>query len=397
METLIQRFYEKYAQTNVKSIRGFATTIDWSNRLIGIKGSRGVGKTTLLLQYIKKNFRPDNKVLYVSLDHFWFAENKLYNLADNFYKRGGELLVLDEVHRYPDWAVEIKNIYDDFSGLKIVFTGSSLLQIEKARGDLSRRAVIYQMPGLSFREFINFQTSYNFAAFTLDEIVKNHIEIAVSVIDKIKPFELLPNYLNYGYYPFYLENTASFHQKLNEAILTVMEIDIPQFEAIQTSNIILLKRLLQVIATSVPFKPNMQAVSQRTGISLNTMKNYLQYLNNAKIISLLYASSKGLNSLGKPEKIYLQNPNLIFNLGENTQNTGNLRETFFMMNLNEKSKVESSETADFLVDEKYTFEIGGKNKGQKQIKDTPDSFVVKDDIVVGNNNIIPLWLFGFLY
>lgn len=397
METLIQRFYEKYAQTNVKSIRGFATTIDWSNRLIGIKGSRGVGKTTLLLQYIKKNFRPDNKVLYVSLDHFWFAENKLYNLADSFYKRGGELLVLDEVHRYPDWAVEIKNIYDDFSGLKIVFTGSSLLQIEKARGDLSRRAVIYQMPGLSFREFINFQTSYNFAAFTLDEIVKNHIEIAVSVIDKIKPFELLPNYLNYGYYPFYLENTASFHQKLNEAILTVMEIDIPQFEAIQTSNIILLKRLLQVIATSVPFKPNMQAVSQRTGISLNTMKNYLQYLNNAKIISLLYASSKGLNSLGKPEKIYLQNPNLIFNLGENTQNTGNLRETFFMMNLNEKSKVESSETADFLVDEKYTFEIGGKNKGQKQIKDTPDSFVVKDDIVVGNNNIIPLWLFGFLY
>lgn len=397
MEQLIQRFYEKYAQTNVKSIRGFASSIDWSNRLIGIKGSRGVGKTTLLLQYIKKNFKPDNKVLYVSLDHFWFAENKLYNLADSFYKRGGELLVLDEVHRYPDWAVEVKNIYDDFSGLKIVFTGSSLLQIEKARGDLSRRAVTYQMPGLSFREFINFQTNNNFQAFTLDEIVKNHIEIAVSVIDKIKPLELLPNYLNYGYYPFYLENTASFHQKLNEAILTVMEIDIPQFEAIQTSNIILLKRLLQVIATSVPFKPNMQAVSQRTGISLNTMKNYLQYLNNAKIITLLYASTKGLNSLGKPEKIYLQNPNLIYNLGENMQNTGNLRETFFMMNLNEKNKVESSETADFLINEKYTFEIGGKNKGQKQIKDIPDSFIVKDDIVVGNDNIIPLWLFGFLY
>ena len=397
MEQLIQRFYEKYAQTNVKSIRGFASSIDWSNRLIGIKGSRGVGKTTLLLQYIKKNFKPDNKVLYVSLDHFWFAENKLYNLADSFYKRGGELLVLDEVHRYPDWAVEIKNIYDDFSGLKIVFTGSSLLQIEKARGDLSRRAVTYQMPGLSFREFINFQTNYNFPVLTLDEIVKNHIEIAVSVIEKIKPLELLPNYLNYGYYPFYLENTASFHQKLNEAILTVMEIDIPQFEAIQTSNIILLKRLLQVIATSVPFKPNMQAVSQRTGISLNTMKNYLQYLNNAKIITLLYASTKGLNSLGKPEKIYLQNPNLIYNLGENAQNTGNLRETFFMMNLNEKNKVESSQTADFLIDNKYTFEIGGKNKGQKQIKDIPDSFIVKDDIVVGNDNIIPLWLFGFLY
>lgn len=176
-----------------------------------------------------------------------------------------------------------------------------------------------------------------------------------------------------------------------------MEIDIPQFEAIQTSNIILLKRLLQVIATSVPFKPNMQAVSQRTGISLNTLKNYLQYLNNAKIITLRYASTKGLNSLGKPEKIYLQNPNLIYNLGESSQNTGNLRETFFMMNLNEKNKVESSQTSDFLIDNKYTFEIGGRNKGQKQIKDIPDSFIVKDDIVVGNDNIIPLWLFGFLY
>lgn len=397
MDQLVQRFYEKYAQTNIKSIRSYASSIDWNNRLIGIKGSRGVGKTTLLLQYIKKNYKPDNKVLYVSLDNFWFAENKLYNLADSFFKRGGELLVLDEVHRYPNWAAEIKNIYDDFSTLKVIFTGSSLLQIEKARGDLSRRAVMYQMHGLSFREFINLQTNNSFSVITLDEIVKNHIEITISIINKIKPLELLPAYLNFGYYPFYLENTASFHQKLNEAILTVMEVDIPQFESIQTSNIILLKRLLQVIASSVPFKPNMQAISQRTGISLNTLKNYLQYLNNAKIISLLYNSSKGINSLGKPEKIFLQNTNLIFNLGENTQNTGNLRETFFMMNLSENNKVESSETADFLIDEKYTFEVGGKNKGQKQIKNTPDSYIVKDDIVIGNDNIIPLWLFGFLY
>lgn len=397
MELLIQRFYEKYAQTNVKTIREFAGTIDWSNRLIGIKGSRGVGKTTLLLQYIKKNYKPDNKVLYVSLDHFWFTENRLYNLADNFYKRGGEILVLDEVHRYPDWALELKNIYDDFQELKIIFTGSSLLQLEKARGDLSRRAVMYQMPGLSFREFINFQTDNSFSVFTIDEIVKNHVEIAISVIDKIKPLELFPNYLNYGYYPFYLENINAFHQKLNEAILTVMEVDIPQFESIQTSNIVLLKRLLQVISTAVPFKPNMNSISQRTGISVNTLKNYLQYLNNAKIISLLYSSSKGLNSLGKPEKIYLQNPNLIYNLGGNQQNTGNIRETFFMMNVTETLTVKSSESSDFLVDGKLTFEIGGKNKGQKQIKNIPDSYIVKDDIVIGNDNIIPIWLFGFLY
>jgi uncharacterized protein len=397
MELLFQRFYEKYAQTNVKTIREFAETIDWDNRLIGIKGSRGVGKTTLLLQYIKKNHKPDNKTLYVSLDHFWFTENRLYHLADNFYKQGGKLLAIDEVHRYPDWSVEIKNIYDDFPDLKIIFTGSSLLHIEKARGDLSRRAVIYQMPGLSFREFLNFQTGNKFLSVSLDEILKNHIEFAISVTEKIKPLEFLPDYLNYGYYPFYLENINSFHQKLNEAVLTVLEVDIPQFESIQTSNIILLKRLLQVIASSVPFKPNMQSLSQRTGISLNTLKNYLQYLNNARIISLLYSTSKGINSLSKPEKIYLQNPNLISNLGNENKNTGTLRETFFMMNVTEKHQAEIAEPADFLVNGKFTFEIGGKNKGQNQIKNTPDSYIVKDDIGIGNNNIIPLWMFGFLY
>jgi uncharacterized protein len=397
MELLIQRFYEKYAQTNVKSIREFAVTIDWSNRLIGIKGSRGVGKTTLLLQYIKKNYKPDNKVLYVSLDHFWFAENKLYDLADNFYKRGGELLVLDEVHRYPDWAIELKNIYDDFQQLKIIFTGSSLLHLEKARGDLSRRAVMYQMPGLSFREFLNFQSENKFPVFSLEEIVKSHVEIAISIYEKTKPLELILNYQNYGYYPFYLENVNAFHQKLNEAVLTVLEVDIPQFESIQTSNIVLLKRLLQVIATSVPFKPNMQSISQRTGISVNTLKNYLQYLANAKIILLLYPPQKGINSLNKPEKVYLQNPNLIYNLGGNAQNIGNLRETFFMMNIIEKHLTETADSADFLVDGKYTFEIGGKNKGQKQIKNITNSYIVKDDIMIGNDNIIPLWLFGFLY
>lgn len=397
MDLLIQRFYEKYAQTSVKTIREFADIIDWNNRLIGIKGSRGVGKTTLLLQFIKKNFKPDKKVLYVSLDHFWFTENRLYTLADNFYKRGGELLVLDEIHRYPNWAMELKNVYDDFPNLKIIFTGSSLLHIEKARGDLSRRAVLYQMPGLSFREFLNFQTNNRFSKISFDEIIRNHVEVAISIVEKIKPFEFFRNYLNYGYYPFYLENINAFHQKLNEAILTVMEVDIPQFESIQTSNIVQLKKLLQVIASSVPFKPNMQSISKRTGISVNTLKNYLQYLNNAKIISLIYPSSKGISSLGKPEKVYLQNPNLIFNLGGYEQNPGNLRETFFMMNIAENNQIETSVSADFLVDGKHTFEIGGKNKGQKQIKNTPDSYIVKDNIEIGNDNIIPLWLFGFLY
>lgn len=397
MDLLIQRFYEKYAQTNVDSIRDFEGKVDWNNRLIGLKGSRGVGKTTLLLQHIKRNYKPTGKILYTSLDHFWFAENRLYHLADIFYKKGGEILFLDEVHRYPEWSVELKNIYDDFRDLKIVFTGSSLLHLEKSRADLSRRAVLYNMPGLSFREFLNFQTNNNFPAYTVQEIVNNHVEIAISVLEKLKPLEFFQDYLNYGYYPFYLENIDSFHQKLSEAVHSVLEVDIPQFETIQTSHIMLLKRLLQIISSSVPFKPNLQSISQRTGISINTLKKYLYLLDRANIISLLHADSKGISNLSKPEKIFLQNTNLMYNLAGENQNTGNLRETFFLTNSREVGKAEAAKKGDFFVNDKYTFEIGGKWKQQKQIKDIPDSYVVKDEIETGNNNVIPLWLFGFLY
>lgn len=397
MDLLVQRFYEKYAQTRIETIRDFENKVDWKNRIIGLKGSRGVGKTTLLFQHLKKNYKPTHRVLYASLDHFWFAENRLYHLADNFYKKGGEILFLDEVHRYPDWSVELKNIYDDFRNLKIVFTGSSLLHLDKSRADLSRRAVLYEMPGLSFREYLNFETKNNFSSFTLEEILTNHVEIAISVLEKIKPLAFFQNYLQYGYYPFYLENIESFHQKLNEGILTVLEVDIPQFETIQTSHILLLKRLLQIISSSVPFKPNLQSVSQRADISINTLKKYLYLLDKANIISLLHADSKGLSNLSKPEKIFLQNTNLMYNLAGETQNIGNLRETFFLTNLREIAKVEAAKTADFFINEKYTFEIGGKGKKQKQIKNIPDSYVVKDEIETGNNNIIPLWLFGFLY
>ena len=397
MEVLIQRFYEKYAQTNVNSIRDFEKKVDWNNRVIGLKGSRGVGKTTLLLQHIKKNYKPSNKILYTSLDHFWFAENRLYHLADIFYKKGGEILFLDEVHRYPDWSVELKNVYDDFSDLKIVFTGSSLLHLEKSRADLSRRAVLYNMPGLSFREFLNFQTNNSFPTYTLQEIVNNHVEIAVSVLEKLKPLEFFQDYLNYGYYPFYLENIGSFHQKLGETVHTVLEVDIPQFESIQTSHILLLKKLLQIISSSVPFKPNLQSLSQRSGISINTLKKYIYLLGRADIISLLHADSKGIGNLSKPEKIFLQNTNLMYNLAGKNQNIGNLRETFFLTNLKEVGTVKAAKTSDFFVNDRYTFEIGGKGKKQNQIKNISDSFIVKDEIETGNDNIIPLWLFGFLY
>lgn len=396
MEILIQRFYEKYNQTSVRLVRDFMQSIDWSNRFIGIRGSRGVGKTTLLLQFIKQRFKPDYRVLYVSLDHLYFSDHLLYDLADEFQKKGGELLALDEVHRYPGWASELKNIYDDFPQLKVVFTGSSLLQLSKAKADLSRRAVMYEMPGLSFREFLRFEQIITLPAVSIDDIFRNHIELAMETTKSIKPLEHFSDYLKYGYYPFYLENQKAFHQKLQETILVALEIDIPQFESVQISHVILIKKLLQVIAGSVPFKPNMNAISQRTGISLNTLKRYIKYLSDAGIITLLLPPDKGINNLNKPDKIYLQNTNLMYSLAPENTETGNIRETFFISQMYHQ-QFHSSPATDFFIKGKYHAEIGGKSKQQRQIKGLTDAYIIKDNIEIGQNNVIPLWLFGFQY
>ena len=396
MEILIQRFYEKYNQTSVRLVRDFIQSIDWSDRMIGIRGSRGVGKTTLLLQYIRQRFKPDHRVLYASLDHLYFSDHLIYDLADEFQKKGGELLALDEVHRYPGWAMELKNIYDDFPQLKVIFTGSSLLQLSKAKADLSRRAVMYDMPGLSFREFLRFEKIISMPAVSIDDIFKNHIELAMETTKSIKLLQYFTNYLRHGYYPFYLENLKSFHQKLQETIQVALEIDIPQFESIQTSHIILMKKLLQVIASSVPFKPNMHAISQRTGISLNTLKRYLKYLSDAGLITLLLPPGKGINNLNKPDKIYLQNTNLMYSLAPENTEMGNIRETFFISQMHHQ-QIHSSPDTDFFINRKYQAEIGGKNKQQRQIKGLTDGYLIKDNIVIGSDHVIPLWLFGFLY
>ncbi|RUA31072.1 MAG: AAA family ATPase [Bacteroidetes bacterium] len=397
MDNLRQKFYAKYAQTQTETVRDYINIIDWSNRFIGIKGGRGVGKTTLVLQYIKMHYPADNTILYVSLDDLYFSENSFYQLADEFYKKGGELLAVDEVHRYPNWAIELKNIYDDMPDLKVIFTGSSLLHLQKAKADLSRRAVMYNMKGLSFREFLNFESGHIFKKYSLEDILENHIQIAIEIKEKIKVLAYFENYLNYGYYPFYKENILSYHSKLQEIILTILEVDIPQFASIQTANIIYLKKLLKIISQSVPFKPNMNVLSSRTGISLNTMKQYIKLLYEADLLRLLYTDKKGINSLNKPEKIYLSNTNLMYNQGDENVNFGNLREVFFYSQLDSFYNVTSSKDSDFLVENKFTFEIGGKNKDTKQIKGLPNSFLVKDDIEIGVNNSIPLWLFGFLY
>lgn len=397
MEKLVQKYYSKYSFTQTKKVRHFMQNIDWSNRLIGIKGSRGIGKTTLLLQYIKLHFEIGKKALYISLDDLYFAENKLYNLAEKFHLEGGELIVIDEVHRYENWAIEIKNLYDDFPNLKIIFTGSSLLHIQYAKADLSRRAVVYNMPGLSFREFLEFENDIELPFYNLENLLENHSKISIDIIEKIKPLEHFSNYLNLGYYPFYNENKNVFHQKLSELILTVLEVDITQFASLQVSNIVYLKKLLTIISHSVPFKPNMKKLSERTGISLNTMKQYMKLLHDAELINLLYAEDKGIQSLYKPEKVYLNNTNLMYNLASENANIGNIRETFFFNQLNFQNKVKASNEVDFYVADKYSFEIGGKNKSQKQAQGLKNAYIIKDGIEIGSGNIVPLWLFGFLY
>lgn len=397
MNRLVAKYKEKLEGISLSTTRKYIDRVDWSDRLIGIRGSRGVGKTTLLLHYLKKKYKSSEKALYVSLDDIYFTDNKLYYLAERFYKSGGKTLVLDEVHKYPNWAIEVKNIYDDFFDLQVIFSGSSLLQMQKSKADLSRRAVIYNMPGLSFREFLNFELKEDFKPYTLDEIITNHEMISSEVISKVKPLEFFSKYLNYGYFPFHLENKKTFHIRLNETILTVLEVDLPQVVNINVSNIRSMKKLLSIISSAVPFKPNLTSLSHKSGISINTLKAYLQYLRQAELIIMLPKKGKSLNSMSKPEKVFLHNSSMMYNLADENANIGNIRETFFANQFSHFHEMTAPDNGDFMIDEKYTFEIGGKNKTRKQIIDLENAFVVKDDIEIGYKNEIPLWLFGFMY
>lgn len=396
MRTIFENSTKAVERVDVKNIRSQITWLEQSDRLIGIRGSRGVGKTTLLLQYAKTKLKQDS-FLYVSLDSLYFTENKLVTLADSFVKNGGEYLLIDEVHHYPNWSIELKNIYDSHPELKVIYTGSSLLHLIKGRADLSRRSVSYTLPGLSLREYINFSQNINFPSYSLTDILKNHEEISKSIWTRVKPNKYFNDYIEHGYYPFFLEGKENYHKKLNEIVLQILEADLPFLTGISYTHINKLKQLLYIISESVPFKPNVEKLSERIGISRNTLKEYLHYMSDALLINLLYSDSKGISRLTKPEKIYLHHPNLMVSLLSDARNIGTLRETFFYNQLSVNHKVNYSTDADFIVDNHYIFEIGGKNKTQKQIKGINDSFLAIDGIESGYQNEIPLWLFGFLY
>ncbi|HTN20553.1 MAG TPA: AAA family ATPase [Pelobium sp.] len=398
MENLFESYQQRLKFTSVNFVRSAMTEINWDARLIGIKGARGIGKTTLLLQYIKLNLSSElEKTLYVSLDSLWFNSRTLVDLVSEFVKKGGEYLFLDEVHKYLGWAQELKNIYDNFPLLKIVFTGSSLLEILNARADLSRRAVIYTMQGFSFREYLEMETGLVFQKYTLHQLIDHHLEIAQMVNHKIKPFQHFDSYLKNGYYPFYTEQPELYQMRLGEVINMILEIELPLLRGVEPSYIPKIKQLLIVIAESVPFVPNVSKLSGKININRATLMSYLHYLDEIGLTINLFKEANGISRLQKPAKIYLENTNIIFTLSRENANKGNIRETFFANQLSHDHQLNYTEKGDFLVDEKYVFEVGGKNKTTKQIDGLSNSFIVADEIEYGFKNKIPLWLFGFLY
>ncbi len=398
MELLVEKYLKKISLTEVRFVRSIMSDINWNARLIGIKGARGVGKTTLLLQYIKLHLLSEiQSTLYVSLDSIWFSEHKLIDLVDKFVKRGGRYLFLDEVHKYPQWSIEIKNLYDDYPELKVVFTGSSLLEILNARSDLSRRAVVYTMQGLSFREYLNMELGMDFKPLELTYLLQHHYSISVEILAKIKPLQHFQNYLKHGYYPFYKEENESYHIRLEEVINMILEVELPLLRGVDVQYVKKLKQLLLIVSESAPFIPNVSKLSERIGINRQTLLTYLFYLNESHLVYSIYKDAYGISLLQKPDKLYMENSNLMYTLKGWAMDVGNMRETFFANQLRFKYLVEYSEQSDFLIDGKYTFEVGGKSKNKRQIEFLPDAYIAADDIEYGFDNKVPLWLFGFLY
>jgi len=389
LEALYQKFEILLRNTPLDFKRYLFDEISWDSRMLGIIGQRGVGKTTMILQYIKESL-DIKKTLYVSADDLYFAENRLIDLADDFYKNAGEYLFIDEIHKYERWSRELKNIYDTFPDLKVVFTGSSVLDILKGSADLSRRAIIYKLQGLSFREYLKLFHNYELQVWSLEQIINNEVKL-----EEIQhPLPIFKDYLMYGYYPFGREDEMNL--RLGQVIVQTLESDIPQYANLNVGTSRKLKRLLSIIAESVPFKPNFTKIAEMINVSRNSLDDYFLYMEHAGLIAQLRNETSGLRALGKVNKVYLDNTNIVYNLVGENSDIGNLRETFFFNQMKVKNDVIASNKSDFVIND-YTFEIGGKGKKQNQIDNDGKSFVVKDDIEYGYRNVIPLWAFGLNY
>ena len=404
MSDLFELSNQRIRSVPVSIHRFLYQTIHWEGRLTEIFGPRGVGKTTMMLQKAGElNQLSPNQALYVSLDDILFFSRTIVETADLFVKFGGKYLFIDEVHKYPpkfsghDWSAEIKNIYDRYPALHIVYSGSSILKLHKGKGDLSRRRQVYHLPGLSFREFLKFRELADIQPFTLGEILSDHVRIGQEVASRIKVIPAFGEYLTHGYYPFFKEAPEMYLTRLQDVITVILESDIPAVTDIPFDTTVKLKKLLSIIAGSAPYTINLTRSGQALNITdQRTLLKYLHYLDKAELIALLSRNAAGNQLLRKPEKIYLDNTNLM-QCFDMKPETGTVRETFFHNQIKVFHKPEKSDTADFFVDKRWTFEMGGRNKKGKQIENQADAYRALDGIETGYGNVIPLWLFGFLY
>ena len=396
LQTLFNNYHRRIAKIDLRFKRYLYSQINWDARIISIKGARGVGKTTMLLQHILENYKDIDQTLYASLDDLWFSTHSLLDLVDWADQHGITRLYLDEVHRYEQWSETLKNIYDSYPDMSIIYTSSSLLIMDNANVDLSRRQTSYTLYGMSFREYLAFEDIIHAEAIQLPDLLQNHVRYAMEIVKNNKVASHFESYLHHGYYPFYREVGDDFPSRLRDTVSVVIDNDLPAVEKMSFETIQKVKKLVMIISERVPFEPNMSELWKQLATNNDLGLRMLYALDKAQIISLLTSKAKNYKFLHKPDKIFLGNTNLMHVLCAMV-NKGNERETFFNSQLEVSYDVKSPLKGDFLVDGKYLFEVGGKKKSFEQIADLPDSFLAVDDTEVGHGNRIPLWLFGFTY
>lgn len=398
IEEIIRVFNRRLTATPTEFHRYLFYEIDWEDKLIGIKGPRGCGKTTLLLQHIKQSFHGQEleKVLYVSLDNIWFADNKILDLVDFHYNHGGTHIFIDEIHYEPKWQTILKNMSDNYPGMYIVYTGSSMLEIDAHEGDLSRRQVMYEMRGMSFREYLEYEGVVKHERLTLEQLMDNHVEIAMDICSRTNVLGCFNKYLREGYYPFYKAVRQGFDSRLLATVNQVIESDYPQIDDVTVATIRKTKKMLMVLSECVPQLPNMSQLYRELETDRNNGLKMLRALERGGLLLLLGSKAKSINQLSRPDKIYINNPTLMYALSPRAD-IGSVRETFFMNQLSQSHELSYPKAGDFLVDGRYLFEVGGKGKTFSQIKDIPDSYLAVDDTEIGRGARIPLWLFGMLY
>lgn len=394
IESLLQLSAQIQSQKLPHYQRFLYDKIDFNQRLIGVMGARGAGKTTLLLQHLQN--KPPNNTLYIIADHPLVGEHGLFKIADDFQKIGGNLLIIDEIHKSKNFEIELKLIYDSFFNLNVIFTGSSAAAINHAKADLSRRSMIYHLPVLSFREFLELETNQSFDVISLDSIMNDHTQYAADIVSKVKPLAYLPAYIDHGAYPFYIEAKETYLPRLLSASMQVLETDIPALYPLDYDKVNSLKKLMVMLCQSEPFDLNISKLCGAVGLNQKTVYKYLGLLQAAGLLRILGAKASGITIISKPEKLYLDNTNL-FSVFCGESKAGTRRETFFASMLSYQHTLNYPKGGDFMVDERYVFEVGGRSKSKKQIRHLDEAWIVSDNLEIGIGRKIPLWLFGFLY